>query len=365
MSFSSDEASVMLGKNNDVATKLTNKNPYLFVSHCITHRLALACNSAQKKMVFCKYIETLIKETYNFFSNAKKRVDTLRQFQSVLDYLILKIKNIFEIRWLSWYEAVKSICISIKPLLDTFLEIATTTSFQRQQSIFDLYSKICNWKVLVFLHFLYDILGYLMELSKMFQRRYIMFSDIDPIINSTIQKIQHEYLDIDDYGNPKLSAHLNDFLLKIPSAEDSIGDHHILFKSEDKINLQLEIMEFAAAVICKINDRFPHRLILSAMKIINPMEWSKDKESLVDYGKEELEKLINIYGIAKEPNYPMPIIDADSICDEWNNFKAIVLANYEKLSTDDFLPLLFQYHSDMYPNNLVLISIFYSIPFLV
>src|SRR5688572_16615636 len=101
-----------------------------------------------------------------------------------------------------------------------------------------------------------------------------MFSDIDPIINSTIQKIQHEYLDIDDYGNPKLSTHLNNFLLKVPPAENSfIGNHHILFNSQDKINLQLEIMEFVAAVICEINDRFSHRSILSAMKIMNPMEW--------------------------------------------------------------------------------------------
>src|SRR5205085_8977676 len=128
--------------------------------------LALACNSTQKQVAFCKYIETLIKETYNFFSNSEKRVDTLKQFQLVLDHPILKIKNIFDIRWLSWYEAVKNLCISIELLLDTFIEIATTASLQRQQSIFDLYSKICNWKVLAFLHFLYDILGHLMELSK-------------------------------------------------------------------------------------------------------------------------------------------------------------------------------------------------------
>ncbi|CAI2198699.1 16824_t:CDS:1, partial [Funneliformis geosporum] len=60
------------------------------------------------------------------------------------------------------------------------------------------------------------------------------------------------------------------------------------------------------------------------------------------------------------PNYLMPIIDANAIRDEWNNFKAIVLANYNNLSTDS---RLFQYYSDMYPNILILISIFYSIPF--
>ena len=49
MSFLSDGASVILGRNNGVAAKLANKNPYLFVSHCIVHRLALAYNSAQKQ----------------------------------------------------------------------------------------------------------------------------------------------------------------------------------------------------------------------------------------------------------------------------------------------------------------------------
>jgi len=191
-----------------------------------------------------------------------------------------------------------------------------------------------------------------------------MFSNIDPIINSTIQKIQHEYLDIDDNGNPKLSAHLNNFLLKAPPAENClIGNHHILFNSQDEIDFQLEIMEFAAAVICEINDRFPHRSILSAMKIMNPIEWLKNQESLIDYGEEELEELIDFYGVTNEPNYPIPIIDADAIRDEWNNFKAIILANYKNLSIDNLLLLLFQYHSDMYPNILTLISIFYSIPF--
>ena len=198
----------------------------------------------------------------------------------------------------------------------------------------------------------------------MFQRRYIIFSDIDPIINSTIQKIQQEYLEIDDDGNQKLSVHLNNFLLKVPPAKDSfIGNHHILFESQDEVNLQVDIMEFAVAVICEINDRFPHRSILTAMKIMNPIEWPKNNESLNDYGEEELEELIDFYGIANEPNYPIPIIDADAIRDEWDNFKAIILANYKNLSVDDLLPLLFQYHSDMYPNILILISIFYSIPF--
>ena len=147
-----------------------------------THRLALACNSAEKKVDFCKHVEYIIKSIYNFFSNSSKRIDSLRKCQEILDHPILKIKKIYEIRWLSWYEAVKNLCLSIEPLMDTLLETITTTTnnFQKQNFI-SLYTQICDWKFLAFLYFLWDILGYLSILSKVFQRKIIQISDIDPI----------------------------------------------------------------------------------------------------------------------------------------------------------------------------------------
>lgn len=122
MSFASDSASVMLGKLTGVAARIKERNKCLFITHCIAHRLALACNSAEKKITFCKHTENIIKSIYNFFSNSSKRTDTLRKYQEILEYPILKIKQIYEIRWLSWYEAVKNICLSIEPLMDTLLE---------------------------------------------------------------------------------------------------------------------------------------------------------------------------------------------------------------------------------------------------
>ena len=42
ISFVSDGASVMLGKNSGVATRLTARYPNLFTWHCMNHRLELA-----------------------------------------------------------------------------------------------------------------------------------------------------------------------------------------------------------------------------------------------------------------------------------------------------------------------------------
>ena len=155
MSFASDGASVMLGRSTEVASRIKERNEYLFITYCIAYRLALACNSAEKKVDFCKHIEYIIKSVYNFFSNSSKRVDNLHKYQEILNHPILKIKQIYEVRWLSWYEAVKNLCLSIEPLMDTLLEtITTTTNKSQRQNFISLYTEICDWKLLAFLHFL-------------------------------------------------------------------------------------------------------------------------------------------------------------------------------------------------------------------
>lgn len=50
MSFGSDGASVMVGKENGVAAKLARDNPYNVAIHCICHRLNLAVSQVAKDM---------------------------------------------------------------------------------------------------------------------------------------------------------------------------------------------------------------------------------------------------------------------------------------------------------------------------
>ncbi|RIA82372.1 hypothetical protein C1645_835463 [Glomus cerebriforme] len=75
--------------------------------------------------------------------------------------------------------------------------------------------------------------------------------------------------------------------------QDNDPKHHARltsFDSQDEVDLQVDIMKFAAA--------------------------SKIKERLNNYGEKELEKLIDFYGVINELNYPMPIIDTNAIHDK-------------------------------------------------
>ncbi|GBB90528.1 hypothetical protein RclHR1_17500001 [Rhizophagus clarus] len=354
MSFASDGASVMLGRSTGVASRIKERNECLFITHCIAHRLALACNSAEKKVDFCKHAEHIIKSVYNFFSNSSKRVDILRKYQEILGHPILKIKQIYEVRWLSWYEAVKNLCLSIESLMDTLLEtITTTTNNLQKQSFVSLYTAICNWKLLAFLHFLWDILGYLSALSKVFQQKKIQISDIDPVIELTLNKIRQEFLEFDNEGRLLLGENLNRFLSNVPLGEDcNIGAHQLTWDENYEAELVVDIQSFASAVVSEIQERFPDRPLLNSMKILDHANWPNCKEELAKYGEQELNILSEFY--KKEVN---------NICGEWFGYKAIVYSNFKNIKIEVLLPRLFEFYYDAFPNIIKLLGIIYSIPF--
>ncbi|GET64631.1 zinc finger protein 862-like [Rhizophagus irregularis DAOM 181602=DAOM 197198] len=194
MSFALDGASVMLGKLTGVAARIKERN--------------------------------------------NKRTDTLRKYQEILEHPILKIKQIYEIRWLS---------------------------------------------------------------CKIFQRKKIQISDIDPVIEFTLKKIQQEFLDYSDEGRLLLGENLNRFLLNVPSEEN-----------------------------CNI-ERFPDRPLLNSMKIFDHTNWPNNREELTSY--------------------------------EWFGYKAIIYANYKNIEIELLIPKLFEFYYDTFPNIIQLLGIVYFIPF--
>jgi hypothetical protein len=99
VAFASDGVSVMLGKNEGVAAKLSRICTYpLIVNHCVVHRLALACKDAKKELRFYEEIESLVRKIYNYFKNSCSHIQQLQEIQNLLDDPILKIKKLYEIR---------------------------------------------------------------------------------------------------------------------------------------------------------------------------------------------------------------------------------------------------------------------------
>ncbi|EXX56686.1 hypothetical protein RirG_213860 [Rhizophagus irregularis DAOM 197198w] len=102
VAFASDSASVILGKNEGVAAKLSKICTYpLIINHCVAYRLVLICKDARKEIEFYKKAELLVKKIYGYFKNSCSRIQQLKEIQDFLDCSILKIKRLYEICWLA------------------------------------------------------------------------------------------------------------------------------------------------------------------------------------------------------------------------------------------------------------------------
>ena len=99
VAFALDDVSVILGKNEGVATKLSRICTYpLIINHYVVYRLALTCKDIKKEVNFYKEVKSLVKKTYNYFKNSSSHIQQLKKIQDFLNDPILKIKKLYEIR---------------------------------------------------------------------------------------------------------------------------------------------------------------------------------------------------------------------------------------------------------------------------
>jgi Domain of unknown function (DUF4371)/hAT family C-terminal dimerisation region len=360
VAFASDGASVMLGKNEGVAAKLSRVCTYpLIVNHCVAHRLALACKDARKEIEFYKETELLVKKIYGYFKNSCSRIQQLKEIQELLDCSILKIKRLYEIRWLAWYDAIKNICNSIPALLRIFKDA-------KNDGGYELYTKLTSWRMMAFLYFFYDILEHVTQLSKFLQKRNLRFSDIDLMIQATINSIQKEYL-MDDQSQ-KFRYNVQRFIDETnPFGNNSVEymSHNLSFTEQDYDEFLMDIYSYSTSIISELQQRFPNRSLFTSMKILNPREWPKNSQDLLFFGDDELENLLEYY---KHPNIHdniqcSPLFDVNKCRQEWAGFKIVVSNNLSSKDIDIILPLLIQDYNDTFPNIIKLIQLIYCIPF--
>ena len=72
--FSSDGASVILGKNNGVAARLRDHNPKLINIHCVCHKLALACSDSDSEIHCIKQIQETFSGLWKHLEKSPKRM---------------------------------------------------------------------------------------------------------------------------------------------------------------------------------------------------------------------------------------------------------------------------------------------------
>ena len=114
IALATDGASVMTGVETGVTTRFKADNPFLFATHCLAHRLALASSQAADKVKYLVKYQSVVNVIYKYFEQSPKNT---RLFNLVKGTLLgiedcesaAPFKQTFGTRWLSFSRAVNAI----------------------------------------------------------------------------------------------------------------------------------------------------------------------------------------------------------------------------------------------------------------
>ncbi|XP_069092819.1 E3 SUMO-protein ligase KIAA1586-like [Pleurodeles waltl] len=189
--FRSDGASLMLGKNNGVATHLKQSIPHLVEQHCVAHREDLGVDDAWKKVQMIREMETLLRTVYTVFSRSPLRKSKLDEIALVTECEAVCFRPLKEVQWLSRHIAVGALLRNYEVALKYF----DHESVEENDPIAKYcYKKLSDLHCHISIAALNDILGELASLCKLFQKSSLTTIEAVQYARAKITQIKEQYL---------------------------------------------------------------------------------------------------------------------------------------------------------------------------
>ncbi|XP_070822086.1 E3 SUMO-protein ligase KIAA1586-like [Chaetodon trifascialis] len=190
VSFVSDGASVMLGKNTGVATRLTARYPSLFTWHCMNHRLELAVSDAVDEVQAVNHFKVFMEKIHNLYSQSNKNARELLEAAEEVGSQVLSIGRVLSTRWVaSSFRSVKVVWRSYEALNRHFENAAgdQTRNSKERQTYRGLAHRMQSKGFLCDLGLMYDVLSELSNLSLQLQAHSVTLLKADKFLRRTIR----------------------------------------------------------------------------------------------------------------------------------------------------------------------------------
>ncbi|KAK6179566.1 hypothetical protein SNE40_011894 [Patella caerulea] len=253
--IATDGAAVMVGSKSGIVTRLKSLNPAILSTHCIAHRLALgSCGAADQIPYLIKYQE-ILNCIYKYFENSPKNLNKLKYIQNIMSENGTRFKQISGTRWLSFDGAVQTVLRNYSSLVTVLIEDNTP-------KIAGLLKSITSIKFLYCTYFLSDVLAVLCRLSKCYQKNDIMFSNVNPLLQSSIDQLK---VIASGTSGPNFSKFQN--LIPSDIVLDQLGEASFIFEDQlirdgfkQRGDAQTSCNKFVVNVINNLNARFVLKL---------------------------------------------------------------------------------------------------------
>jgi hAT family C-terminal dimerisation region len=283
--FCSDGASAMTGAFSGVATLLKQKYPNVIAFHCMAHRLELAVKDAVDEVNFISHFRIFIDSVYKVYSMSPKNQRQLETVASELATELLKVRKVFDIRWVfSSHSSMSAVWQDLPALYKHFVDCSHDMSrLAKDRSKFEgLAKKIQSWFFLAEVAMLKDALFVLMQLSMYFQSNKASVTTAKLHIDGTLQKL----VALKEYPGETLNEFLTSF-----SQDGKCRGVPVLKCANDDEKFRRTRTQFYQAVHDNIVSRFPCTELLHDALVLSELTWPSDEIELALYGDREIVSL--------------------------------------------------------------------------
>lgn len=190
IAFACDGASVMIGKNSGVATRLQTMFPNLLVWHCSNHRLELAVSDCVNEVSGINHFKIFIDKLYSLYHQSPKNQNELKMAAASLEAQILRIGRILSVRWVASSKRTINAVLHNYQALCKHFETASkdlTRDTKERAKYNGLLNIMTDVQFLKNTHAMSDALDEMGDLSELLQRRNITLVEADKAIRTTIR----------------------------------------------------------------------------------------------------------------------------------------------------------------------------------
>ena len=187
----------MTGSKNGVGSRLQALAPNMLRSHCISHRLALACGDANDDVKYISQVEQILYQLWKWLEYPKRCAAFVKVCKSlhkinlesnpekqkkIRTKLAVKIQKACRTRWLSTGQsvAIASVCKNYVALMMTLKSFSESDA-----TAHGLLKRMNNAKFVGVMLLLNSILPHLNALSKLFQKDHTCYTSIKPALSCT------------------------------------------------------------------------------------------------------------------------------------------------------------------------------------
>lgn len=180
LGFGSDGARAMVGARQGMQAYLLKDTPFCVPVHCVNHRLALAVSQAASGIPCLRTFQKSISTIYSYYSRSAIKTRALKDIQKIVDDPQLKVKDTFEIRWLSLGDAVHTLRRCYTSLRTSLEQDAA----DGDDTACGLVRRLKSYEFIATLNLMCDVLDQTNSMSRVFQSEDIMFQMVESQVST-------------------------------------------------------------------------------------------------------------------------------------------------------------------------------------